>query len=316
MRGLLVVLAFVISGQSAASNTSATSDESKIIYVTNDPNGADFGPQFSPDCQRLIFDRRPLISGRWETYEVPIKGGVPKPFISTQLPVAQTRLHWSLTVNKIVFTGIAPHGAASTWLMNGDGTHAHPAYGSSSVNVYYPTWYADGNRIVELDSDKSALRIVNLDTGKAEQLTTTPALLTGMASVSPDGKWIAVAAQMDVGQSYDQTVNKIWLISDKGIAHPLEKNNMEGRAPSWSPDGSKLLFESNQGSPRPTLYAIFVADKDGTNVQQLTPFELNAQHPTWSSDGKWIAFSARQAKVLGAFGPGIAIMAAPTLARP
>jgi Tol biopolymer transport system component len=211
---------------------------------------------------------------------------------------------------------VTPEGKSSTWLLDGDGTHLRQANATPAANTYYPSWYGDGLRLLEMDSDRLALRIVNLGTGATTQVATTPALLTGMASVSPDGRTIAVAAQRNVGQTYDQTVNQIWLIAENGEAHPLEKGNMEGRAPTWSPDGRRVLFESNRNSPDKVNYAVFVADRDGSDVRQLTPYEANTQHPVWSPDGRWIAFSARQAKTGatpgGVFGPAIAIIAAPT----
>ena len=282
----------------------------KVTIVTDDPDGADYGPQFSADGQWLIFDRSPLRGGRSETYEVSINGGKPTPFIKERVPVAQTRLRWSAATNRIAFTGIGAQGAASTWLMEADGTHARPAYPSDGVHTFYPSWYLGGTELMELDGDKNQLRRVNLKDGKFVPLVTTPKLLTGMASVSPDGKWIAVAAQKDEGQRYNQIHNQVWMVSEKGDAHPLEVPEMEGRAPTWSPDGTRLLFESNQGAPVTLLYAIFVADKDGSHLRRLTPFEWNSQHPVWSPDGKWIAFSARLEKASG-FGPGVVVMAAP-----
>jgi Tol biopolymer transport system component len=283
----------------------------KVTVATVDPDGADYGPQFSPDSQRLIFERRPMTGGRAETYQVPITGGTPQPFLKEVAPVEQTRLRWSAKSNTIAFTGITKDGASSTWLMNADGTHLRPAYAAPNAHLFYPSWYADGARIAELNGDDQSLRVVTLATGKVEAVTTTPALLTGMASVAPDGASMAVAAQKNTGQRYDQTHNQIWIVDAKGDAHPLEKDDKEGRAPTWSPDGTKLLFESNRNSPLPMLYAIFVADKDGTHVRQLTPPDWNAQHPVWSPDGKWIAFSSRLIKAKG-FGPGIVVMPAPT----
>ena len=308
-----LVLSLSISAALMPHKVSASPIDPKVTVVTDDPEGADYGPQFSPDSQRLIFERHPLTGGRSETFEVPIQGGKPVPFLKDQAPVAQTRLRWSAAVNRIAFTGITAQGSTSTWLVDADGTHMRPAYPADGAHTFYPSWYANGVKLIELDGDQNALREVNLASGKVEQLTTSPKLLTGMASVSPDGKSIAVAAQKDLGQRYNQTLNQVWLISDKGEAHPLEKEEIQGRAPTWSPDGARLLFESNHGSPVSLLYAIFVADKDGSHLRQLTPFGWNAQHPVWSPDGKWIAFSAKLIKAQG-FGPGIVIMAAPNAA--
>jgi Tol biopolymer transport system component len=295
-----------------AQSAHASTQAPRIRFVTQDPEGIDYGPQFSPDSQRLVFERSPLAGGKEEAYAVPLSGGVPKPLLKEPLDVRQTRLRWSPAGDRIAFTGTAPDHSSTTWLMDADGSHAHPAYASSGKHFFmYPSWYPDGTRIAEMDADATVIRVVDLHTGKATPLAFRPSLMTGMASVSPDGRTIAVAAQENHGQDYDQKLNRIWLISDQGKARPLEPDALQGRAPTWSPDGAKIVFESGRDSPQSNDYAIYVADRYGTHVRRLTPLELDAQHPVWSPDGRWIAFSARQAKAHGKFDTGIAIIAAP-----
>ena len=54
-------------------------------------------------------------------------------------------------------------------------------------------------------------------------------------------------------------------------------------APSWSPDGKKLVFVSD--------YDIWVMNADGSKKTRLTR-DLNADHPLWSPEGKKIAFES------------------------
>ncbi|NYE27381.1 Tol biopolymer transport system component [Rhodanobacter sp. K2T2] len=282
-----------------------------IRNVTDDPIGTDYGPQFSPDGKFLIFDRQPLTGGISKTNSVPLQGGTPKPLGPGDIPVEQTRTRWSPRGDMIAFTGTESSSKGATWLMDKDGTHIRRAISSQSESTFYPSWFPDNERILEMVADDNTLRTVDIRNGTISRINTTPALMTGMASVSPDGKWIAVAAQPKKTQIYDQTLNQIWIVSvDTGKAHPLIQHTMQGRAPEWSPDGSRIVFESNQGSPRPPFYAAFVSTIDGQHVEQLTPFDRNTQHPVWSSDGKWIAFSARTPKLIG-YGPSIAVIEAP-----
>lgn len=281
----------------------------RIRNVTDDPTGIDYGPHFSPNGRFLIFDRRPLIGGgRWTTYIVPFEGGTPKALCAGAVPVQQTRTHWSPKGDLIAFTGVGPGGVAATWLMDGDGSHVRRVPSPKSGSAFYPSWYPDDRHILETVYNDNTLRSVDIRTGVVAEIDTTPALMIGMAAVSPDGKWIVAAAQPREGRPYDQRANQIWLIGDDGHAHPLIASPHQGRAPSWSPDGRRIVFESNQGSPRPAFYAMFMANVDGSGLRQLTPFNRNTQHPVFSPDGKWIAFSERAPKLFGAHAQSVAVM--------
>ena len=111
-----------------------------------------------------------------------------------------------------------------------------------------------------------------------------------MSSVSPDGKWIVFAGQKNRGQLYDQEDNQIWLVDGTGVSRTVEAQPLQGRAPSWSPDGTRLAFESDRGS-QTRLYAVFVINRDGTGLVQVTDYALNANHPVFSPDGRRLVFA-------------------------
>ena len=71
----------------------------------------------------------------------------------------------------------------------------------------------------------------------------------------------------------------------------MENPPLQGRAPVWSPDGKRIAFESDRGSPD-AHYAIFIMNRDGTGLVQVTDYALNASHPVWSRDGKHMVFMA------------------------
>jgi Tol biopolymer transport system component len=206
--------------------------------------------------------------------------------------VAATRANWSTQNGRIAFTGIG-NDHNQVWLIDADGSNAREVTAAGlSDQVFYPSWYPDGNALAVMDARDLVIKKIDLKRSLAVPVTRHAQVLTGMPSVSPDGKWIAFAGQENHGQPYDQTKNSIWLVDDTGIAHALESTPDQGRAPTWSPDGQRVAFESNRGSVL-GLYAIFLVNRDGTGLVQVTDSSLNADHPVWSPDGRRLAFSAR-----------------------
>lgn len=62
------------------------------------------------------------------------------------------------------------------------------------------------------------------------------------------------------------------------------------RSAAWSPDGRQIAF-SGTGPARLTS-AVFVMNADGSGVRQVTRGRLAELSPTWSSDGKSLAFTS------------------------
>ncbi len=59
------------------------------------------------------------------------------------------------------------------------------------------------------------------------------------------------------------------------------------RQPVWSPDGTRIAFESNQDGND----EIYVINADGSNPIRLTNDVARDRMPAWSPDGTRIAFS-------------------------
>jgi Tol biopolymer transport system component len=249
----------------------------------------DFWPCFSPDGKTILFSRTLDRGKTWALFLVPSAGGRARPF--AQLPVSASRANWSLKTGRIVFNADAPDGKrGGIWVVDGNGRNAHAMATVGVLAPSYASWYPDGKAIGFGDAARNVLYRMDVHGGPPVAITHQDQVLAGMSSVSPDGQWIAFAGQKNNGQLYSQEENQIWMVDGSGAAKTLEAQPLQGRTPSWSPDGKRLTFESVRGSPN-GLYAVFVVNRDGSGLVQVTDYALNASHPVFSPDGRRLVFA-------------------------
>ena len=103
-----------------------------------------------------------------------------------------------------------------------------------------------------------------------------------MPKWSPDGKRIAFSG---AGPEYDS----IFVVNPDGSGRRLLTRNgfIESRL-AWSPDGGKLLYDTDRGG-------IFVIDADGSGERRLTPDTTHRYHAHgfgWSPDGRKIVYAS------------------------
>ncbi len=153
-----------------------------------------------------------------------------------------------------------------------------------------PAWSPDGGKIafsagvvitIEPNKPFSDIYLVNLDGSGLTKLTSGSGQ-NGGVTWSPDGKQIAFASNRDPDGMW-----KIWVMNADGsnqrrltdIQNPSIPG-FTGVEPSWSPDGTKILFNGYR--------EIFVMNADGSNVRPLTS-DPNRRgmyfSPGWSPDG-------------------------------
>ena len=68
-------------------------------------------------------------------------------------------------------------------------------------------------------------------------------------------------------------------------------------APTFTPDGKKILFSSNKNECDSRKFELFMINVDGTGLEQVTNFGGFTSFPEFSPDGKTLVFcSDRDAK--------------------
>jgi TolB protein len=71
-------------------------------------------------------------------------------------------------------------------------------------------------------------------------------------------------------------------------------------APSWHPDGKRLIFASNVADPKGRDFDIYLVNLDGTGLERVTYNETFDGFPMFSPDGRHLVFaSTRNAKTEG-----------------
>jgi uncharacterized repeat protein (TIGR01451 family) len=208
---------------------------------------------------------------------------------------------WSRDGSKIAFIG-----AGGIWVMNPDGSGKTQVTNSSSDQT--PTWSPDGTRIAFggiRNGSNFGVYVVNVDGTHLQRLT-----FGNDPSWSPDGSQIAFSNGLGLGMMYadgsDVRTIPIQAPSEKNWSPDSSKlvlalgentsfqsalyfvnadgtglvritNTDGGRFPSWSPDGSKIVFTSLSG-PQPGCFTI---NTDGTGKTKISGNLPNAFYPSW-----------------------------------
>jgi dipeptidyl aminopeptidase/acylaminoacyl peptidase len=104
--------------------------------------------------------------------------------------------------------------------------------------------------------------------------------------ISPDGKTVAyVVATVDLPGN--KISSSLWLASTEGDQRrQLTNAPKKDSHPRWSPDGKRILFESNRSGEN----QLWLINIDGGEARQVTTIATEASNGLWSPDGKWSAF--------------------------
>ncbi len=106
--------------------------------------------------------------------------------------------------------------------------------------------------------------------------------------ISPDGKTVAYQVT-EVDFEANKSRTHIWLAATDGKTPPRQvtSSGKKDAHPRWSPDGTRLLFESNR-SGTSQLYILDLAA--GGEARKITEISTGAGTGIWSPDGSHIAF--------------------------
>jgi len=192
---------------------------------------------------------------------------------------------WSPDGSRIAFS-TGRDGNLEIYVMNADGS-GQTRLTNNSVSDSSPTWSPDGNRIAyhRADSFSSRIHVMNADgTG---DVAITGGHVDWTPDWSPDGSRIAFHGLPEEGKDGLLTVSP-----DGSGATPLTIG--EDRWPAWSPAGDKIAFSRFEPEGSGSFAKIWVANADGSGATKITPDPGGWGHPTWSPDGRKMAFTGER----------------------
>ena len=165
---------------------------------------------------------------------------------------------------------LAPGGCCATWAPSGD-------------RLAVTDLTADGRFTYALVDADGMNRSAAVDFG-------TPGLNVGYEAWSPDGELIAGEVWDDA--SPDHNGIALHAPGDPGsltkiLATPGRRNQVG----DFSPAGDRLIFVQYAGLDGDAKRAIFVMDRDGSDVHRITPWGMaGCCTASWSPNGTWILF--------------------------
>ena len=172
-------------------------------------------------------------------------------------------------------------GSALTRLTNHPGRDFHPSWSPDSEHLAFEA-VRQGN---------SEIYVMNSDGSGQTNLTNNPASDQEPAW-SPNGKWIAFASDRDEVSPNDCYPNcnyEIYVMNANGSGVTrLTNHPASDLYPSWSPDNSRIAFESDRSGN----WEVYVMNADGSNVTNLTQNPASDYAASWSPDGMRIAFQS------------------------
>ena len=228
------------------------SDNKHFIYASTHEGGASCPER--PDRSKGYFW---AVYPTFDIYLAEDNGKIIKKMTDTPGYDAEATINRK--TKKIIYTSMAS-GDLDLWTMNEDGS------GKKRITT---TEGYDGGAVFSPDGSKIAWRAYHPD---------TPEKLAEYRSLLKQN----LTAPMKM---------ELWVAnSDGSNAKQITSNGCANFAPTFTPDGKKILFSSNKNKCDSAEFEMFLINPDGTGLEQATSYGGFNSFPEFSPDGKKLVF--------------------------
>ncbi len=199
------------------------------------------------------------------------------------------RIAWSRDGKSILFDGVGP-GDRGLWRVAVQGNSSPERLGLEDSD-WHPATVGSRDRLA-FSRHRGDPHLYRFDKALPDERIAPSSTWESDPHISPDARRLAFSSGRSGGFA-------VWVAAADGSGAQQFTHGIEGGwggSPSWAPDGHTIAFD--ESDPPDAHYHIWTVDAEGGAIRQITRGAEDQTAPTWSGDGQWIYFSARQGRGL------------------
>ncbi len=246
-------------------------------------------PQISPESGWVAYTitRRDLKEDKSEEqiWMIPTAGGAAIPLTAKDASSSHPR--WSPDQKYLAFLSARGEGKKQVWLLYRGGGEAQQLT-DTPQDVQDFAWSPQGDKIVLVLQDPTPAELEAKEKKEGDKST----------SKTPP-PWVIDRLHFKVDEvgylDRRRTHLYVFDLATKKMTQ-VTSGDYDDTEPAWSPDGRSLAFTSNRtdnpdGNFNTDIWAVAADNTDKGKTQRKLTSNPGADHsPTWSPDGKWIAY--------------------------
>jgi len=242
---------------------------------------------FSPDGTRIRFTVFNAVANISELWEAQADGsGMHRLLAGWNRTPNECCGLWTNDGNYYIFDSVRD-GASNVWIISERSSFWRkasptPVQLTAGPLAFYSGIPSKDGKKLFVEGVQQRGELVKYDTRSREFVPFLGGISAGETDFSRDGKWVSYISYPD------DTLWRSRLDGSERLQLTYSSSSMRASLPHWSPDGQQIAFSGiTPGKP----WKVFLISKDGGTPTAITADEdATEADPTWSADGKSLAF--------------------------